>query len=47
MMKSDNRAKEGEAGVAAAIDGQSERMIQTFKNSIRPYIERDPTRWSQ
>ena len=28
-------------------DGQSERMIQTMENFLRPYVERRPTGWSQ
>ena len=28
-------------------DGQSERMIQTLENSLRPYVERHPQTWSQ
>ena len=28
-------------------DGQSERMIQTLENFLRPYVERNPTGWSQ
>ena len=28
-------------------DGQSERMIQTLENFLRPYVERHPQIWSQ
>ena len=28
-------------------DGQSERMIQTMENFLRPYVERRPAGWSQ
>ena len=28
-------------------DGQSERMIQTLENFLRPYVERRPQTWSQ
>ena len=28
-------------------DGQSERMIQTLENFLRPYVERNPQTWSQ
>ena len=28
-------------------DGQSERMIQTLENLLRPYVERHPQTWSQ
>ena len=28
-------------------DGQSERMIQTLENFLRPYIKRHPQTWSQ
>ena len=28
-------------------DGQSERMIQTLENFLRPYVERNPAMWSQ
>ena len=28
-------------------DGQSERMMQTMENFLRPYVERRPTGWSQ
>ena len=28
-------------------DGQSERMIQTLENFLRPYVERHPAAWSQ
>jgi hypothetical protein len=28
-------------------DGQSERTIQTLENFLRPYVERNPTSWSQ
>ena len=28
-------------------DGQSERMIQTLENFLRPYVERHPQTWSQ
>ena len=28
-------------------DGQSERMIQTLENFLRPYVERHPQAWSQ
>ena len=28
-------------------DGQSERMIQTLENFLRPYVERQPVEWSQ
>ena len=28
-------------------DGQSERMIQTLENVLRPYVERHPQTWSQ
>ena len=28
-------------------DGQSERMIQTLENFLRPYVERHPPAWSQ
>ena len=28
-------------------DGQSERMIQTMENFLRPYVERRPASWSQ
>ena len=28
-------------------DGQSERMIQTLENFLRPYVERHPQNWSQ
>ena len=27
-------------------DGQSERMIQTLENFLRPYVERQPDTWS-
>ena len=27
-------------------DGQSERMIQTLENFLRPYVERHPQTWS-
>ena len=27
-------------------DGQSERMIQTLENFLRPYVERNPQAWS-
>ena len=27
-------------------DGQSERMIQTLENFLRPYVERHPETWS-
>ena len=29
------------------IDGQSERMIQTLENFLRPYVKRHPQTWSQ
>ena len=29
------------------IDGQSERMIQTMENFLRPYVKRRPAGWSQ
>ena len=29
------------------IDGQSEQMIQTVENFLRPYVERHPQTWSQ
>ena len=29
------------------IDGQSERMIQTLENFLRPYFERKPLEWTQ
>ena len=29
------------------IGGQSERMIQTLENFLRPYVERNPAKWSQ
>ena len=28
-------------------DGQSERMIQTLENFLRPYVKRHPQTWSQ
>ena len=28
-------------------DGQSEQMIQTLENFLRPYVERHPQTWSQ
>ena len=28
-------------------DGQSERMIQTLENFLRPYVERQPQTWSE
>ena len=28
-------------------DGQSERMIQTLENFLRPYVERNPAEWSR
>jgi hypothetical protein len=28
-------------------DGQSERVIQTLENFLRPFVERDPRRWAQ
>ena len=28
-------------------DGQSERAIQTLENFLRPFVERDPRRWTQ
>ena len=28
-------------------DGQSERMIQTLENFLRPYVERNPSEWTQ
>ena len=28
-------------------DGQSERMIQTLENFLRPYVQRRPHEWSQ
>ena len=29
------------------IDGQSERMIQTLENFLRPYVARHPSEWTQ